>query len=45
MKILITDIFLRKTFDVVNILLKHYDKRDFVFLSDNPRNLTKLKGN
>ena len=43
MKILITDIFLRKTFDVVNILLKHYDKKDFVFLSNNPRNLTKLK--
>ena len=45
MKILITDIFLRKTFDVVNILLKHYDKRDFIFLHENTGGLTKLKCN
>ncbi len=43
MKILITDIFLRKTFDVVNILLQHYKKEDLLFLTDNLSLFTKLK--
>jgi len=41
MKILITDPLSRKTFDVVNILLRDYNLDDFVFLSD--KNHSKVK--
>ena len=34
MKILITDIFLRKTFDVVNILFRHHKKKDVLLLTE-----------
>ena len=43
MKILITDIFLRKTFDVLNILYRHYDKKDVLLLVDNLSFFTRLK--
>lgn len=35
MKILITDIFLRKTFDLVNILYQNYNKKDILLLTDD----------
>lgn len=42
MKILITDIFLRKTFDVVNILYQHYDKKDVLLLTEDLNVFNKL---
>ena len=35
MKILITDSLLRKTFDLVNILLKNYNEEDILFSSEH----------
>lgn len=43
MKILITDIFLRKTFDVVNILFQHHDKKNVLLLTDKLGVFNKLK--
>ena len=34
MKILITDIYLRKTFDLINIVLKNYSQNDIIFAGD-----------
>ncbi len=42
MKILITDIFLRKTFDVVNILYRHYEKKDVLLLTEDLNVFNKL---
>ena len=45
MKILLTDIFFRKSFDVINILKAHYPIGDFIFTipSDSRSNRFKLK--
>ena len=43
MKILITDIFLRKTFDVINIIYTQYNKKDVLLLIDDVGVFNKLK--
>ena len=43
MKILITDIFLRKTFDVINIIYTQYNKKDILLLIDDVGVFNKLK--
>ena len=45
MKILFTDIFLRKTFDIINILKQHYDANCFIYTSSNVNAISKIKAN
>lgn len=35
MKILISDVFLRKTFDIINIIKHHYPNNDIIYTSDS----------
>ena len=43
MKILLTDIYFRKTFDVINILKHHYQKNDFIFTDSSVSLMKSLK--
>jgi len=43
MKILLTDIYFRKSFDVINILKLHYQKSDFIFTDSSVSLIKSLK--
>lgn len=43
MKILLTDVFLRKSFDVINILLNYFEEDELIFTLDNQSTTLKLK--
>lgn len=45
MKILLTDIFLRKSFDIINILKQHYDSSCFIYTNNDVSLISKTKAN